>query len=64
MQKLRRDGVKIPILIVHQGGFQSSPAALNGCTGNLAGSDIEKIVQKLDPSIKVIVSAHTHHPDR
>lgn len=60
VRKLRRDGVKIPILIVHQGGFQSSPAALNGCVGNLAGSDIEEIVQRLDPSIKVIVSAHTH----
>ncbi len=58
--KLREDGVKIPVLIVHQGGFQTGTAALNGCAGNLAGSDIEKIVQRLDPSIKVIVSAHTH----
>lgn len=59
-ESLRGDGVKVPILVIHQGGFQSGTAALNGCTGNLAGSDIEKIVQKLDPSIKVIVSAHTH----
>ncbi len=59
-KKLAKDGVKIPVLIVHQGGFQTGTAALNGCAGNLAGSDIEKIVQKLDPSIKVIVSAHTH----
>ncbi|MGH3753195.1 MAG: bifunctional metallophosphatase/5'-nucleotidase [Pseudonocardiaceae bacterium] len=60
VRTLRRNGVKIPILIVHQGGFQSAPAALNGCAGSLAGSDLEKIVQRLDPSIKVIVSAHTH----
>lgn len=59
-KKLARDGVKIPVLIVHQGGFQTGAAALNGCAGNLAGSDIAKIVQRLDPSIKVIVSAHTH----
>ncbi len=59
-RKLARNGVEVPILIVHQGGFQTNPATLNGCAGNLAGSDIEKIVQKLDPSIKVIVSAHTH----
>ncbi len=59
-RKLAKDGVKIPVLVIHQGGFQSGAAAINGCAGNLAGSDIEKIVQKLDPSIKVIVSAHTH----
>jgi hypothetical protein len=53
-------GLKIPILIVHQGGFQNPSSALNGCAGNLAGSDIEKIAQRLDPSIKIIVSAHTH----
>jgi 5'-nucleotidase len=57
---LRLSGVKIPILIVHQGGFQDTSGTLNGCAGNLAGSDIEKIVQRLDPSIKIIVSAHTH----
>jgi 5'-nucleotidase len=33
---------------------------LNGCAGNLAGSDIAKIADRLDPAIKVIVSAHTH----
>ena len=53
-------GVKIPVLVIHQGGFQSGTAALNGCAGNLAGSDIEKIAQKLDPAIKIIISAHTH----
>jgi 5'-nucleotidase len=57
---LRRKGVRIPVLVIHQGGFQNGTAALNGCAGNLAGSDIEKIAAKLDPSIKVIVSAHTH----
>ncbi len=58
--KLRRQGVKVPVLVIHQGGFQSSPVALNGCAGNLAGSPIEAIAQRLDPSIKVIVSGHTH----
>jgi 5'-nucleotidase len=58
--KLRRQGVKIPVLVIHQGGAQTSPAALDGCTGNLAGSPIEAIAARLDPSIKVIVSAHTH----
>ena len=58
--ELAEQGVKIPILVVHQGGFQSAPAALNGCGGNLAGSDIAEIAGRLDPSIRVIVSAHTH----
>jgi 5'-nucleotidase len=54
-------GVKVPILVIHQGGFQSSaPTAVNGCAGNLAGSDIAEIASRLDPAIKVIVSAHTH----
>ncbi len=59
--ELADKGVKIPILIVHQGGFQSpAPTAVNGCAGNLAGSDVAEIASRLDPSIKVIVSAHTH----
>src|SRR4051794_36560507 len=58
--ELADKGVKVPILVVHQGGFQSGSAVLNGCAGNLAGSDIAKIADRLDPAIKVIVSAHTH----
>ena len=52
------------VLVVHQGGQQSGAPALNGCAGNLAGSDIDKIAQRLDPRIKVIVSAHTHNEYR
>lgn len=58
--ELAEKGVKIPILVIHQGGFQSGAATLNGCAGNLAGSDIAAIAERLDPTIKVIVSAHTH----
>jgi 5'-nucleotidase len=57
---LANRGVKVPVLVIHQGGFQTTGAALNGCAGNLAGSDIAEIAARLDPSIKVIVSAHTH----
>jgi len=57
---LRRQGVRIPVLVIHQGGFQTSPAALNGCAGALAGSPIAAIAAQLDPSIKIIVSGHTH----
>jgi 5'-nucleotidase len=58
--ELAARGVKVPVLVIHQGGFQTAGAALNGCAGNLAGSDIAEIAGRLDPSIKVIVSAHTH----
>jgi 5'-nucleotidase len=60
VRELRRRGVKTSVLVIHEGGFQQAPVALNGCAGNLAGSAIADIVSRLDPSIKVIVSAHTH----
>jgi 5'-nucleotidase len=59
-RQLRRRGVDTSVLVIHEGGFQTTPAALNGCAGNLAGSAIADIAGRLDPSIKVIVSAHTH----
>jgi len=57
---LRKQGVRIPVLVIHQGGFQSPTATLNGCAGSLTGSAIAEIASRLDPSIKVIVSGHTH----
>jgi 5'-nucleotidase len=57
---LRDRGVKVPVLVLHQGGSQTSGATLNGCAGNLAGSPIVDIASRLDPSIKVIVTGHTH----
>jgi 5'-nucleotidase len=60
VRQLEKKGVNTSVLVIHQGGFQSGTAALNGCAGNLAGSDIAEIAARLDPSIKVIVSAHTH----
>ena len=41
--QLRRQGVDTTVLVIHQGGFQSGTATLNGCAGNLAGSDIAEI---------------------
>jgi 5'-nucleotidase len=58
--ELEDQGVKTSVLVIHEGGFQSSPATINGCAGNLAGSPILGIASRLDPSIKVIISAHTH----
>jgi 5'-nucleotidase len=59
VKQLERKGVNTAVLVIHEGGFQTT-AALNGCAGNLAGSPIAEIAGRLDPAIKVIVSAHTH----
>ncbi|HEV8373031.1 MAG TPA: bifunctional metallophosphatase/5'-nucleotidase [Actinomycetota bacterium] len=60
VKQLQGKGVRTSVLVIHEGGFQAAPAALNGCSGNLQGSAIADIVSRLDPAIKVIVSAHTH----
>jgi 5'-nucleotidase len=64
VQKLKAKGVKTSVLVVHEGGAQTAPATLNGCNGILAGSPIVDIASRLDPSIKVIISAHTHQEYR
>ena len=60
VKQLQKKHVNTSVLVIHQGGFQAGGAVLNGCAGNLAGSDIAEIASRLDPSIKVIVSGHTH----
>jgi len=65
--RLRAQGVAAIVVLVHQGGFQSSPNVgdINGCDGNLLNadgskSDIEKIVNRLDDAVDLVISAHTH----
>lgn len=58
--QLKGLGAQTIVLIVHEGGFQTGTAVLNGCAGNLTGSPILTIAAGLDPSIGVIVSGHTH----
>jgi 5'-nucleotidase len=49
------------VVLVHQGGFQSSGLSdINGCDGNLANSDLAKIVARLDDAVDLVVSGHTH----
>jgi 5'-nucleotidase len=60
-KELIANGSKTNILVIHEGGFQSASASKPGdCVGSLKGSAIEKIIAKLDPTIRVIVSGHTH----
>ena len=61
--KLEARGVRAIVLLIHQGGQQNVEKGglvdPNGCT-SLSG-DIVGIVEKLAPSIKVVVSAHSHN---
>ncbi len=65
--RLRAQGIESIVVLVHQGGFQTSPNVgdINGCDGNLMNtngtdSDIGKIVARLDNSVDLVVSGHTH----
>jgi 5'-nucleotidase len=59
--KLRRHGVEAIVVLVHQGGFQASGLSdINGCDGNLAGSDLAKITARLDDAVDLVISGHTH----
>jgi len=68
--KLRGLGVEAIVVIVHQGGFNSS--GISSCPGDpgntdtvnpagLAGSDIATIVNGLDDAIDLVISGHTHN---
>ena len=65
--KLRAQGIESIVVLVHQGGFQTSPtfSDINGCDGQLRNSDgsesdIAKIVNRLDNAVDLVISAHTH----
>ncbi len=66
--ELKRRGVEAIVLLLHQGGFQNPPPAsqggftnVNACQ-NFAGADLLDVVNRLDPEVDVVVSAHTHAP--
>jgi 5'-nucleotidase len=56
--KLKAEGADAIVLLIHQGGKTSQFTAGNSCNG-LSG-DILPVVQRLDPAIQTVVSAHTH----
>ena len=65
--RLRAQGIEAVVVLVHQGGFQTSPNVgdINGCDGDLknadgSDSDIGAIVKRLDDAVDLVVSAHTH----
>lgn len=60
VRSLRRQGAGVNVLLLHQGMDQISPASPDSCNAIVAGSALEGIAQRLDPSVKVIVTGHTH----
>ncbi|MFM2053264.1 MAG: Endonuclease YhcR, partial [Pseudomonadota bacterium] len=58
---LRAQGIESVVVLVHQGGFQSAGLSdINGCDGDLAGSDLAAIVRQFDDAVDLVVSGHTH----
>ncbi|EHR69812.1 5'-nucleotidase/2',3'-cyclic phosphodiesterase-like hydrolase [Burkholderiales bacterium JOSHI_001] len=59
--RLRAQGIESIVVLVHQGGFQSAGLSdINGCDGNLAGSEIAQVVSRLHDAVDLVVSGHTH----
>jgi 5'-nucleotidase len=56
---LRAAGANAIVLLIHQGASITGPYYDRGCAG-LAG-DILPILARLDPSISLVVSGHTHN---
>ena len=56
---LRAAGAQAIVLLIHQGGTITNPYYDRGC-GGISG-DILPILAKLDPSISLVVSGHTHN---
>ncbi len=61
---LRPQGVHSFVVLIHQGGAQRGRGApdINACEGNLEGQPIAGIVNHLDDSVGLVISAHSHQP--
>jgi 5'-nucleotidase len=57
--KLKAEGADTIVLLIHQGGKAPDIFQQSSCTG-LAGPILD-IMDKLDPAIATVVSAHTHY---
>ncbi|MGZ8190537.1 MAG: bifunctional metallophosphatase/5'-nucleotidase [Methylococcaceae bacterium] len=62
-RKLLSQGVKTIVVLIHQGGTTpttQSVSTINLCDGNLDGSPIKAIVNKLNDAVSLVISGHTH----
>lgn len=57
-RELRRKGVEAIVVLLHEGGSQAAGGGINDCVG-MTGPIVD-IANRMDPSIDVVVSGHTH----
>ncbi|MEU7585863.1 bifunctional metallophosphatase/5'-nucleotidase [Micromonospora sp. NPDC049230] len=57
-RELRRKGVQTIVVLLHEGGTQAATGGINDCVG-MTGPIVD-IANRMDPSIDVVVSGHTH----
>lgn len=58
LPRMRAEGADVIVLLIHQGGSVTAPHGDRSCAG-LEG-DILPILDRLDPSIDIVISGHTH----
>lgn len=57
-RELRRKGVETIVVLLHEGGTQAGSGGINDCV-DFTGPVVD-ITERMDPSIDVVVSGHTH----
>lgn len=57
-RELRRKGVEAIVVLLHEGGNQAGAGGINDCV-DFTGPVVD-ITNRMDPSIDVVVSGHTH----
>ncbi|MFG3422336.1 bifunctional metallophosphatase/5'-nucleotidase [Micromonospora sp. NPDC048063] len=57
-RELRAKGVETIVVLLHEGGTQDATGGINDCKG-ISGPIVD-IANRMDPSIDVVVSGHTH----
>ncbi|MEV0152545.1 bifunctional metallophosphatase/5'-nucleotidase [Micromonospora sp. NPDC050686] len=55
---LQAQGVQSIVVLLHEGGVQTTGSDINGCAG--FSGPIVDIVNRMDPAIDAVVSGHTH----
>jgi len=58
LPELNKQGVDAVVLVIHQGG--ATPEAYDKADCSQLSGDILDVTKRLDPQIKVVVTAHTH----
>jgi 5'-nucleotidase len=61
--ELKKKGIETIVVLIHEGGIQSTSAATtnpNGCVG-MSGPILD-IVNNFDDEVDVVISGHTHQP--